>query len=51
MLNAAPGTQAQLLLTLSDAVVAQGPFGLRKKVTRVALYVDDPEELHRALGR
>ena len=49
VLNAAPGTQAQLLLTLNQAVVAQGPFGLTKKVTRVALYVDDPAALLEAL--
>jgi hypothetical protein len=49
VLNAAPGTQAQVLLTLNQACVAQGPFGLKKKVTRVALYVDDPAALLEAL--
>jgi len=51
VLNSAPWTQAQLLLTLNQAIVAQGPFGLTKKVTRVALYVDDPAALLEALRR
>jgi hypothetical protein len=51
VLNTAPWTQAQVLLTLNQAVSAQGPFGLTKKVTRLALYVDDPEGLREALGK
>ncbi len=49
VLNAAPGMPAQILLTLKCAHVAQGPFGLTKKVTRVALYVDDPAALLESL--
>ncbi len=48
MPNAAPGTQAQVLLTLNQACVPRGPFGLNKKVTRVALYVDDRDVDDRA---
>jgi hypothetical protein len=51
VLNAAPGTQAQVLLTLNQACVPRGPFGLNKKVTRVALYVDDRAARLEALRR
>jgi hypothetical protein len=51
VLNTAPWTQAQILLTLKSASVAQGPFGLTKKVTRVALYLDDPAAFLESLPR
>jgi hypothetical protein len=31
--------------------VAKGPFGLTKKVTRVAVYLDDPAALLEALRK
>jgi len=51
VLNTAPWTQAQVLLTLNQASVAKGPFGLTKKVTRVAVYLDDPAALLEALRK
>jgi hypothetical protein len=50
VLRAALGTQPTLLLTLKEPAVAQGPFGVRRSVTRVALYVDDAAGLTRALS-
>jgi hypothetical protein len=49
VLRAALGTSPVLLVTLSAPVVARGPFGIRRSVDRVALYVDDPAALRAAL--
>ena len=40
----------QLLLDLRRPVVADGPYGVRRRVTRVALHVDEPDRLLRALA-
>jgi hypothetical protein len=50
VLRAALGTQPVLLLTLKEPVAARGPFGVRRPVTCVALYVDDAGGLARALS-
>ena len=49
-LRAALGAPPVLLLTLTRPVVAQGPFGIRRSVRRIALYVDRPATLQAALG-
>ena len=49
VLRAAFGDDPKLLLTLSDPVELQGLLGIRKQVTKIALYVDEPEKLRAAL--
>jgi hypothetical protein len=51
VLRAAFGAAPELLVTLSRPVVARGPLGLRRTVTAIALYVDEPEGLRAALAR
>jgi hypothetical protein len=48
-LRAALGTSPTLLVTLVAEVVARGPLGLTRRVTRVALAVDEPDRLAAAL--
>jgi hypothetical protein len=45
VLRAAFGTAPNLLLTLRTPVIARGPLGIQRSVTRVALFVDAPERL------
>ena len=49
VLRAAFGDDPKLLLTLSEPVELQGLLGIRKQVTKIALYVDEPEKLQAAL--
>lgn len=49
-LDASPMRSARFALDLARPVVAEGPYGLRKKVTRVALGADDPHRLLAALA-
>jgi hypothetical protein len=49
-LDASVLKNAQFLLTLRRPVVAEGPYGLRKEVTRVAVAVDEPERFLSALA-
>jgi hypothetical protein len=50
VLRAAFGAAPNLLLTLSEQVQARGPLGIERSVARVALYVDEPEQLEAALS-
>ncbi len=47
VLRLALGTAPNLLLSLREPVVARGMLGIERRVTRIALYVDDPEALSR----
>jgi len=49
VLRAAFGTAPELLVTLREAVLARGPVGLTRRVTAIALHVDEPERLRDAL--
>ena len=49
-LDASVMKSARFALDLSRPVVAEGPYGLRKPVTRVALGADDPDRLLAALA-
>jgi hypothetical protein len=51
VLRAAIGAPASLLVVLSEPAVAHGPFGWKREVTRIALAVDEPENLLAALTR
>jgi hypothetical protein len=48
-LRVAFGAPPELLVSLRRPVVARGPLGIRKSVTSIALYVDEPEKLLAAL--
>jgi hypothetical protein len=50
-LRAAFGTAPNLLLSLSEPVKARGLLGLERTVSRIALHVDEPARLARALFR
>ncbi|WP_375418546.1 hypothetical protein [uncultured Hymenobacter sp.] len=43
-------TPPNLLLTLAAPQVVQGPYGLRRNVSRLAIYVDEPAALQQALS-
>jgi hypothetical protein len=49
-LSAALLVDPQLILELDESVLARGPYGIRKKVTRVGLAVDDVDRLKAALA-
>jgi hypothetical protein len=49
ILRAALGTAPEILVTLSEPVTARGPLGIRRSVTGIALYLDEPEKLRAAL--
>ncbi len=51
VLRAALGAPPGLLLRLRAPVVARGPFGIRRAVQAIALHVDDPHGLQRALAK
>jgi hypothetical protein len=50
VLRASFGTAPCMLVTLSAPLTAHGLAGLTKQVTRIALYVDEPEALRAALA-
>jgi hypothetical protein len=49
-LRAAVLVAPQLLLVLREPLTAKGPYGIRRKVSRVGLAVDEPERLRAALA-
>ena len=49
VLRAALAAEPALLVTLRAPVIARGPLGIRRSVTRIALHVDEPERLRAAL--
>jgi hypothetical protein len=49
-LRAAVLAPPQILLVLREPLMAQGPYGIRRPVTRIGLAVDEPERLRMALG-
>ncbi len=49
LLDASPLRRPQFLLDLSRSVVASGPYGLQREVTRVALGVDEPDRFLREI--
>ncbi len=49
VLRAAFGDEPRLLLTFKEPVALHGMLGIRKRVTKIALYVDSPEALRAAL--
>ena len=49
VLRAAFGDDPKLLLTLHEPLAVRGLLGMRKTVTQIALYVDEPDTLRRLL--
>ena len=49
VLRAAVGVEPELCVTLTEPVRARGLLGIERSVTRIALYVDEPEKLLSAL--
>lgn len=45
LLNGTLLTAPNVLLTLREPIVANGPYGLRRTVNRLALFLDEPEQL------
>jgi hypothetical protein len=50
VLRAAVGIAPAVWITLARPVTARGPFGVRRRVTTLALYVDEPMRLAAALA-